>query len=90
VTGWEGLYCLAGMFGAGLFLYAGTQVGDPHLAAILIAISAGSWGFGLPPSIALAMRIIPAELMSTGIGMMNGIGNLVGALVPIFIGIIVA
>jgi sugar phosphate permease len=89
-TGRRTFLCIIGMFGAGIFMYAATRAMDHYVAATLIAVSAGFWGFGLPASYALAMEIIPSTLISTGIGMINGIGNLVGALAPAFIGFIVA
>jgi sugar phosphate permease len=89
-TGRRAILCIIGMFGAGLFMYAAARATDHYVAAGLIAVSAGFWGFGLPASFALAMQIIPPSHTSTGIGMINGIGNLVGALAPAFVGLIVA
>jgi cyanate permease len=89
-TGHQAFLCVIGLFTAGILLFAGTLVSDPHAAAIIIALSAAAWGFGLPAHYALAMRILPAPVTSTGIGVINGIGNLVGACAPALIGWIVA
>ncbi|MEJ0093194.1 MAG: MFS transporter [Methylocella sp.] len=89
-TGRCALLSVVGLLAAGLLLFAGTRVQDPHLAAIVIACSAGAWGFGLPTHYALAMRVLPASATSTGIGVINGIGNLVGAFAPALIGWVVA
>jgi sugar phosphate permease len=84
------LFSVVGLLGAGLLLLAGTRVDDPRAAAILIALSAGSLGFGIPTQYALALKVLPAAATATGIGVINGIGNLVGACAPALIGAIVA
>jgi sugar phosphate permease len=89
-TGRRALLSVIGLFTAGVLLFAGTLVHDPHAAAIIIALSAGAWGFGLPAQYALAMKVLPTEVTATGIGVINGIGNLVGACAPALIGWIVA
>jgi hypothetical protein len=38
----------------------------------------------------MAIAFIPARLTSTGIGVLNGIGNIVSSFVPLLIGMIVA
>jgi sugar phosphate permease len=87
--GKRALLCAIGLFGAGCLLYLGTIIDDPHLAAVVIALSAGCWGIGLPAQYALAMDIIPAPVIATGIGVLNGISNLLGACAPALIGWIV-
>ncbi|WP_158810984.1 MFS transporter [Beijerinckia sp. L45] len=89
-TGHKALVCVVGLFMAGVLLFVGTLVDDPHVAAIIIALSAGAWGFGAPPQYALAMKVLPASVTSTGVGVINGIGNLVGACAPALIGWLVA
>jgi sugar phosphate permease len=84
------LLSVIGLLTAGLLLFVATCVQDPHLAAIVIALSAGAWGFGLPTHYALAMKVLPSAVTSTGIGVINGIGNLAGAFAPSLIGWIVA
>ena len=88
--GRRALFSVVGLLGAGLLLLAGTRVGDPHTSAVLIAFSAGSLGFGIPTQYALALKVLPAAATATGIGVINGIGNLVGACAPALIGAIVA
>jgi sugar phosphate permease len=87
--GKRAVLCAIGLFGAGCLLYLGTVIDNPHLAAVVIALSAGCWGIGLPAQYALAMDIIPAPVISTGIGVLNGISNLLGASAPALIGWIV-
>jgi hypothetical protein len=81
--------CFFGLLGAGCLLYIGTQIHDPQVAALVIALSAGCWGLGLPAQYALAMDIIPVSVTSAGIGVKNGFSNLMGALAPALIGWIV-
>ncbi|NIF78751.1 MFS transporter [Paraburkholderia sp. Cy-641] len=88
--GKRAILCFIGLAGAGLLLFAGTQIQDPHVAAIVIALSAGCWGLGLPAQYALAMDIIPVSVTSAGIGVKNGCSNLMGALAPVLIGWIVS
>ncbi len=85
-TGKRALISVLGLFFAGVLLFVATQVHQPQLAAIIIALSAASSGFGIPSEISLAMRILPPSATSTGIGIINGIGNLVGAFAPAVIG----
>jgi sugar phosphate permease len=89
----SGKYALvssAGLLAAGVLMYIATQVTQPQLAALIIALSAAAWGFGIPSQYALALRVFPAGSTATGIGIINGIGNLVGACAPAVIGFIVA
>ena len=89
-TGRRAWFSIVGLLAAGLLLFIATKVQDPHVAAIVIALSAGAWGFGIPTQYALALKVLPAAATATGIGVINGIGNLVGACAPALIGWIVA
>ncbi len=82
--------CVSGLFIACVLLFLGTQAHDPRLAAIIIACSAGALGFAMPTHYALAMKVLPASATSTGIGVINGVGNLIGACAPALIGWVVA
>ena len=87
--GKRAIIALCALLGAGLLMYAGSQVADPYMAAILIALSSASWGFAIPTTYAMAIAIIPASLTSTGIGVLNGLGNFVGSIIPPVMGAIV-
>jgi sugar phosphate permease len=92
ISDWLGrraIFCFIGLFGAGVLMYWATTVSDPHGAAILIALSAGFWGLGLPTNYAIAIEIIPPSVTSSGIGIYNGIGNLISAFAPVLIGWII-
>jgi sugar phosphate permease len=58
-------------------------------AALIVAASSFFWGAGMPPQFALALRILPPGVVSTGIGFHNGIGNIVSAFSPLLIGFLI-
>ena len=88
--GRRAIVCLGGLFSAGVAMYAVSVVADAQTAALLIAVSAFFWGSALPPLFALSLQIIPARAVASGVGVFNGIGNIVGALSPVVIGALIA
>jgi sugar phosphate permease len=89
-TGRRAATCFVGLLGAGVFMYVGARVFDPHLAALSIAVSAFFWGVSLPTLFALSLEIIPTNVTSAAVGVYNGIGNLVGAFAPLVMGWLIA
>lgn len=89
-TGRRAATCFVGLLGAGVLMYAGARVSEPHFAALAIALSAFCWGISLPTLFALSLEIIPAGVTSTAVGVYNGIGNLVGACAPVLMGWLIA
>jgi sugar phosphate permease len=87
--GRRAIVCFIGLFGAGALIYVVSLVADPHIAAIVMALSAGFWGAALPPLFALAAQIIPPAVTASGVGVYNGIGNLIGASSPLLMGWII-
>jgi len=87
--GRRAIVCFIGLFGAGALIYVVSRVADPHVAAIVMALSAGFWGAALPPLFALAAQIIPPAVTASGVGVYNGVGNLIGALSPLLMGWII-
>jgi sugar phosphate permease len=81
--------CFVGLFCAGALIYVVPMMSDPYLAAIVMALSAGFWGSALPPLFALAAQIIPPSVTSSGVGVYNGVGNLIGACSPLLMGWII-
>jgi sugar phosphate permease len=79
-----------GLAGAALLLYAGTVAADRTSAAIIIALSSGFFGLAVPATYALAQRIVPAAVLASGTGVMNGIANTVGALAPFAVGVVIS
>ena len=65
------------------------MLSDSATAAIVMAVSAGFWGCALPPLFALAAQIIPPSVTASGVGVYNGIGNLIGASSPLLMGWII-
>jgi sugar phosphate permease len=88
--GRRAVVCLGGLFSAGVAMYAVSVVSDAQTAALLIAVSAFFWGSALPPLFALSLQIIPARAIASGVGVFNGVGNIVGALSPVAIGALIA
>jgi sugar phosphate permease len=88
--GRRAIICLGGLFSAGVAMYAVSVVSDAQTAALLIAVSAFFWGSALPPLFALSLQILPARAVASGVGVFNGIGNIVGALSPVVIGALIA
>jgi sugar phosphate permease len=88
--GRRAIICLVGLLGAGLSMYAVSAVADAQTAALLIALSAFFWGAALPPLFALSLQILPARAVASGVGVFNGIGNVIGALSPVVIGALIA
>jgi sugar phosphate permease len=77
------------LLAAGSLMFIGSQVSDPYLAATFIALSSAAWGFSIPTTYSLAIAFIPAGLTATGVGVLNGLGNLVSSVIPLFMGFIV-
>jgi cyanate permease len=71
-------------------MYAVSVVPDPQTAALLIAASAFFWGSALPPLFALSLQILPPRAVASGVGVFNGIGNIVGAFSPVAMGALIA
>lgn len=88
--GRRAIVCLIGLFGAGVAMYAVSVVADAQTAALLIAVSAFFWGSALPPLFALSLQILPPRAVASGVGMFNGIGNIIGALSPLVMGALIA
>jgi sugar phosphate permease len=87
--GRRAIVCLIGLFGAGATMYAVSVVPGAQTAAILIAVSAFFWGSALPPLFALSLQILPPRAIASGVGMFNGIGNIIGALSPVVMGALI-
>jgi predicted MFS family arabinose efflux permease len=87
--GRRAIVCFIGLFGAGALIYVVSLVSDPYVAAVVMALSAGFWGSALPPLFALAAQIIPPSVTASGVGVYNGVGNLIGASSPLLMGWII-
>jgi sugar phosphate permease len=79
-----------GLAGAAILLYAGTVTSDSTSAAIIIALSSGFFGLAVPATYALTQRIVPASVLASGTGVINGIANTVGALAPFAMGVVIS
>ena len=88
--GKRAIICFGGLFMAGVSMYGVSAVADPQTAALLIAVSAFFWGSALPPLFALSLQILPPRAIASGVGVFNGIGNIVGASSPLVMGALIA
>jgi sugar phosphate permease len=88
--GKRAIICFVTLLCAGLCMYLVALIPDSRMAALMIAVSAFFWGGALPPLFALGLRVLPAGAVATGVGVYNGIGNLIGALSPWAMGAIIA
>jgi sugar phosphate permease len=88
--GRRAIVCFVGLFGAGAAMYVVSIVPDAQTAAILIAVSAFFWGSALPPLFALSLQILPPRAVASGVGVFNGVGNIIGALSPVVMGALIA
>jgi len=83
------IVCFVGLFFAGALIYVVSLVSNPYAAAVIMALSAGFWGSALPPLFAMAAQIIPPSVTASGVGVYNGVGNLIGASSPLLMGWII-
>jgi sugar phosphate permease len=81
--------CMVGMIGAGLLVYAASIVASPTSSALLIALSAGSWGLTVPTLFAMGTEVIPPKVTAMGFGIYAGIANIFGALTPVLMGMVI-
>ena len=87
--GKRAILSFVGLFCAGVSMYFVSILEDPTTAAAALALSAFFWGCAMPPVLATLLSILPVGAMSTGVGVYNGIGNLVGAFSPLAMGILI-
>jgi len=86
----KGPLLFIGLMGASLLLYCATTVPSSTSAALLIALSAGFFGLCVPATYVVATKIIPPAVASSGVGVMNGIANTIGAFAPLAMGLVIA
>jgi len=85
-VGRRAILCFAGLFAAGTLVYIGSTIREPHLAAITIALGAGCWGLVIPAFLSIVLEVLPQSVTASGMGVVNGIANFVGALAPFAMG----
>ncbi|MEW6645283.1 MAG: MFS transporter [Pseudomonadota bacterium] len=88
--GRRAIVCFVGLLMAGVSMYAVSVIADAQTAVLMIAVSAFFWGAALPPLFALALQILPPRAVASGVGVFNGIGNIVGAFAPLAMGALIA
>jgi sugar phosphate permease len=88
--GRRAIVCFFALLFAGISMFLVSIISDNQIAALMIAVSAFFWGSALPPLFALGLQILPAGAVAAGVGVYNGIGNLVGAFAPLAMGMIIS
>jgi len=89
-TGRSALVSGVSLFLAGAVMYFVPWMHEAQSAGLLIGVSAFFWGACTPTKNALALSILPLGAVATGVGLYNGIGNLVGSLSPVAMGALIA
>jgi ACS family D-galactonate transporter-like MFS transporter len=82
-------FCLASLAGASACICLAALVPDPMVSAILMVVGFGAWGIGPPSYYSIMQRIVPGQLMATGIGIDNGLANFGAAAAPVVVGLII-
>jgi len=82
--------CFIGLFMAGALMYAVSIIPDARTAALTIAASTFFWGAALPPLFALSAQLLPPRALAAGVGVFNGLGNVVGAFSPVVMGALIS
>jgi sugar phosphate permease len=84
--GRRGVLCFLGLFAAGTLVYVGSAITEAHAAAMTIALGAGFWGLVIPAFSSIVLEVLPQSVTASGMGVINGIANFVGALAPFAMG----
>lgn len=90
LIGKRALVAGGGLFLAGAFMYLVSFAPSAELAAVVIAVSGFFWGMATPVSYALILDIAPRGALATAVGVKNGIGNVIGSLAPVAMGLVLA
>jgi sugar phosphate permease len=88
-TGRSAVVSGVSLFLAGVVMYFVPRMHDAQSASMLIGVSTFFWGACTPTKNALALSILPLGAVATGVGLYNGIGNLVGSLSPVAMGALI-
>lgn len=78
------------MFGIAVGVYFGAIVQNNMASALLLALAIAAGSVGVPAAWSLLQGILPARAVSTGAGIMNGVGNALSSLAPIVIGYLIS
>lgn len=77
-------------FASALFIYLGAQVANNVASALFISVGIGAIAMALPSSWSILQKIVPAQAIGAGAGMMNGVSNGSSAFSPVLIGFFIA
>jgi sugar phosphate permease len=88
-TGRFALVSGVSLFLCGFIMYFVPSAPDAYWAALLISASTFFWGACTTSKNAIGLNILPSGAVASGVGLYNGIGNLVGAFSPFLMGILI-
>lgn len=77
---------LSAMIGVGIGVYFGANAVDNMMSALFLTLGIGALGLGGPAAWTLLQDLVPSKGVSTGAGVMNGLGNGFSSLAPLAIG----
>ncbi len=81
-----GPFLMAAVLGGGVLIYLTATVQSNYLSAILLAFGVGVGMMAVPIAWTLLQSLVPARLVATSAGMMNGIATGSASLSPLIIG----
>ena len=81
---------LSAMIGVGIGVYFGANAVNNWMAAMYLTIGIGALGLGGPAAWTLLQNLVPSKGVSTGAGVMNGMGNGLSSLAPLAIGLFIS
>lgn len=76
----------SGMLVASVAMFLVPHMYTPTTAVLAMAVSAMGWGVAIPTYFSLTLRVLPPGAVAAGVGVFNGVGNLVGSLAPVLMG----
>lgn len=83
-------FLMLSQFATALFIYLGAIVSDNFASAILISFGIAAVACGLPAAWSLLQKIVPANTVGAGAGVMNGVSNGCSAFSPVLIGFFIS
>ncbi len=84
--GRRAMMCAIAVLGAGAGLLLVVQVSGVTLIILAMSFSMFCWGLAPPSIFPLLSRVVDPKVSATAGGVLNGVGNLVSAMVPLMVG----
>lgn len=88
-TGKRAVFCVIGNATMALGIYMAAMVENNMASAFCLALAIFGAGLTLPSIWSISQNIVPTKALGAGVGLMNGIGSIGGALSPVIVGYII-